>query len=182
MTIRENIFFVNPPSFLSWDSHLLYSIVCTLLFFESGKPTVCYRTLPVFPQFNQRAARFQSRNLDRAERWPRSQGTITNHRFLGDNAYWYRNNNWLVVWNIFYFSICLEYSSQLTNSYFSEGWPNHQPDKDHRIFYGQNQFRECHHHTFFGSTFSTFSIGSYEGWVVDLLILGTFIVVFKGWD
>ena len=28
---------------------------------------------------------------------------------------------WLVVWNIFYFSIYWEYSSQLTNSYFSEG-------------------------------------------------------------
>ena len=31
--------------------------------------------------------------------------------------------NWLVVWNIFYFSIQLGMSSsQLTNSYFSEGW------------------------------------------------------------
>ena len=28
---------------------------------------------------------------------------------------------WLVVWNIFYFSIYWEQSSQLTNSYFSEG-------------------------------------------------------------
>ena len=30
-------------------------------------------------------------------------------------------SNWLVVWNIFYFSISWE-SSSLTNSYFSEGW------------------------------------------------------------
>ena len=35
-------------------------------------------------------------------------------------------NNWLVVWNIFYFSIYWEQSSQLTNSYFSEGWVYHQ--------------------------------------------------------
>ena len=35
----------------------------------------------------------------------------------------------LVVWTIFYFSIQLGMSSsQLTNSYFSEGWLNHQPD------------------------------------------------------
>ena len=27
----------------------------------------------------------------------------------------------------FHFSICWEESSQLTNSYFSEGWLNHQP-------------------------------------------------------
>jgi hypothetical protein len=33
---------------------------------------------------------------------------------------------WLVVWNIFYF---WESSSQLTNSYFSRWWLNHQPDK-----------------------------------------------------
>ena len=32
---------------------------------------------------------------------------------------------WLVVWNIFYFSICWEESSQLTNI-FQRGW-NHQP-------------------------------------------------------
>ena len=32
---------------------------------------------------------------------------------------------WLVVWSIFYFprNIGLRLSSQLTNSYFSEGWP-----------------------------------------------------------
>ena len=33
---------------------------------------------------------------------------------------------WLVVWNIFYFSIYWEYSSHLTNI-FQRGW-NHQPD------------------------------------------------------
>ena len=32
-----------------------------------------------------------------------------------------RNSIWLVVWIIFYFSIYWEESSQLTNSYFSEG-------------------------------------------------------------
>ena len=39
--------------------------------------------------------------------------------------------NWLVVWNInFIFPLILGMSSsQLTNSYFSEGWPNHQPAK-----------------------------------------------------
>ena len=31
-------------------------------------------------------------------------------------------DNWLVVWNILYFSIYWEESSQLTNSYFSEGF------------------------------------------------------------
>ena len=37
---------------------------------------------------------------------------------------------WLVVWNInFIFPEILGISSShLTNSYFSEGWPNHQPD------------------------------------------------------
>ena len=43
-------------------------------------------------------------------------------------------NNWLVVWlaSCFIFPLILGMSSsQLTNSYFSEGWPNHQPDKEH---------------------------------------------------
>ena len=36
--------------------------------------------------------------------------------------------NWLVVWLPFFISHILGMSSsQLTNSYFSEGWPNHQP-------------------------------------------------------
>ena len=40
-------------------------------------------------------------------------------------------NHWLVVWNMnFIFPLILGISSsQLTNSYFSEGWPNHQPDQ-----------------------------------------------------
>ena len=40
-----------------------------------------------------------------------------------DNEHFYV---WLVVWNIFYFSIYWEESSQLTNI-FQRGW-NHQPD------------------------------------------------------
>ena len=36
-----------------------------------------------------------------------------------------RHQNWLVVWNIFYFPIYWESSSQLTNI-FQRGW-NHQP-------------------------------------------------------
>ena len=32
-----------------------------------------------------------------------------------------------MVWNIFYFPIYWRESSQLTNSYFSKGWFNHQP-------------------------------------------------------
>ena len=43
--------------------------------------------------------------------------------------------HWLVVWNIFYFPIYWESSSQLTNSYFSEGWPNHQPVSFWDMFY-----------------------------------------------
>ena len=39
-------------------------------------------------------------------------------------------DNWLVVWTIFlFFHILGMSSSQLTNSYFSEGLLNHQPDK-----------------------------------------------------
>ena len=38
-------------------------------------------------------------------------------------------SGWLVVWSIFYLSIQTgRSSSQLTNSYFSEGWLNHQSD------------------------------------------------------
>ena len=37
--------------------------------------------------------------------------------------YW----SWLVVWNMFYFPMYWEESSQLTNSYCSDGWLNHQP-------------------------------------------------------
>ena len=42
---------------------------------------------------------------------------VGNPRILG--LQW---DNWLVVWNILYFSIYWEESSQLTNSYFSEGF------------------------------------------------------------
>ena len=35
---------------------------------------------------------------------------------------------WLVVWNIFYFPIYWECHHPNWLSYFSEGWPNHQPD------------------------------------------------------
>ena len=37
--------------------------------------------------------------------------------------------NWLVVWNMFYF--CIYWVANHPNwlSYFSEGWPNHQPEK-----------------------------------------------------
>ena len=40
------------------------------------------------------------------------------------------NIYWLVVWNMAFmtFHILGMSSSQLTNSYFSEGWVNHQPD------------------------------------------------------
>ena len=42
--------------------------------------------------------------------------------------------SWLVVWKIFSFSIQLGMSSsQLTNSYFSEGWLNHQPAMEFKI-------------------------------------------------
>ena len=34
---------------------------------------------------------------------------------------------WLVVWNIFYFSMYWEYSSQVTFIFFKRGW-NHRPD------------------------------------------------------
>ena len=38
-------------------------------------------------------------------------------------------HDWFVAWNMFYFFHRLGISSsQLTNSYFSEGWHNHQPD------------------------------------------------------
>ena len=47
-------------------------------------------------------------------------GTSTQHCFT---------NIWLVVWNIWIiFRFSWEESSQLTNSYFSEGWVHHQPD------------------------------------------------------
>ena len=43
-----------------------------------------------------------------------------------------RSKNWFVVWlpSILNFpiNIGLHSSSQLTHSYFSEGWPNHQPE------------------------------------------------------
>ena len=46
-----------------------------------------------------------------------------------------KNDRWMVFWLVvtgcheFYFPINIGFrlSSQLTNSYFSEGWPNHQP-------------------------------------------------------
>ena len=38
---------------------------------------------------------------------------------------------WLVVWNIFYFSIYWECHNPNWLSYFSEGWLNHQPDWDY---------------------------------------------------
>ena len=41
------------------------------------------------------------------------------------------NNHWLVVWNIVYFPIYWVANHPNWLSYFSEGWPNHQPD--HRI-------------------------------------------------
>jgi hypothetical protein len=46
----------------------------------------------------------------------------------------------LVVWNIFYFSIYWEWSSQLTNI-FQRGW-NHQPDKFvvYWMIYGSRQY------------------------------------------
>ena len=49
-------------------------------------------------------------------------------------------DNWLVVWNIFYFSIYWEWSSQLTNI-FQRGW-NHQPDKFvvYWMIYGSRQY------------------------------------------
>ena len=37
------------------------------------------------------------------------------------------DNFWLVVWNIFYFSIYWVANHPNWLSYFSEGWPNHQP-------------------------------------------------------
>ena len=49
---------------------------------------------------------------------------------------WVPFNDWLVVWLpwIWHFprNIGFMSSSQLTNSYFSEGWPNHQPGNDWR--------------------------------------------------
>jgi len=36
--------------------------------------------------------------------------------------------DWLVVWNIFHFSIYWEFHTPNWLSYFSEGWLNHQPD------------------------------------------------------
>ena len=38
-----------------------------------------------------------------------------------------KKHNWLVVWNIFYFPIYWEFHHPNWRSYFSEGWPNHQP-------------------------------------------------------
>ena len=45
---------------------------------------------------------------------------------------------WLVVWNIWiifsFIGFLIFKSSQLTNSYFSEGWLNHQPDYHYYIY------------------------------------------------
>ena len=50
----------------------------------------------------------------------------TNNSYLG---MMFTTHGWLVVWLPFLFSHILGISSsQLTKSYFSEGWPNHQPD------------------------------------------------------
>ena len=43
------------------------------------------------------------------------------------------NDDWLVVWNIFYFPIYWELSSQLTNI-FQRG-SNHQPDDQYNIVF-----------------------------------------------
>ena len=41
---------------------------------------------------------------------------------------------WLVVWNIFYFPINIGNNHPDWLSYFSEGWPNHQPVTDVRCW------------------------------------------------
>ena len=43
--------------------------------------------------------------------------------FMGIPVY----HNWLVVWNMFYFPIYWVANHPNWLSYFSEGWPNHQP-------------------------------------------------------
>jgi len=52
--------------------------------------------------------------------WFKNSSHVTN-----EEAGWCTYMYWLVVWNIFCFSIYLEYESQLTNI-FQRGW-NHQP-------------------------------------------------------
>ena len=50
--------------------------------------------------------------------------------FFYPTDFWTQYYNWLVVWTFFNLSIYWEESSQLTNSYFSELWLNHQSDND----------------------------------------------------
>ena len=46
------------------------------------------------------------------------------------NGHWMDNDDWLVVWlpSMLYFPINIGCLIFPIDSYFSEGWPNHQPD------------------------------------------------------
>ena len=59
-----------------------------------------------------------------------SRDMLKHSKFFYPTDFWTQYYNWLVVWTFFSFSIYREESSQLTNSYFSELWLNHQPDND----------------------------------------------------
>ena len=49
---------------------------------------------------------------------------------------WEQKWDWLVVWNIFYFPIYWVANHPNWRSYFSEGWPNHQPGEIPLIQHG----------------------------------------------
>ena len=55
--------------------------------------------------------------------WPRKTPRIPKYQW-GENL---RKYIWLVVWNMFYFPH-IGHNHPNWRSYFSEGWPNHQPD------------------------------------------------------
>ena len=53
---------------------------------------------------------------------------------IGFRSWDHESHDWLVVWNIFYFPIYWVANHPNWRSYFSEGWPNHQPDDDQYLW------------------------------------------------
>ena len=91
---------------------------------------------------------------------------ISFHTFL-------QTNKWLVVWNMFCFSIYLECpSSQLTKSYFSEGQAkNHQPDKYTHGGFGGSWDLSCQCGEFSSRMYGTFIAPGRRGfWKISVLV------------
>ena len=66
---------------------------------------------------------------------PKSLGSS----WLGNGGLTWANlgmDSWLVVWNMFYFPY-IRNNNPNWLSYFSEGWPNHQPDRGCTSCFGQ---------------------------------------------